>query len=558
MMLATETKTDMYPAATMETANASTEEAVYTNLPATRVAKPAGYPEDTYTPTNDFVALVRGDGQRIGPSKLLKVMAGDQFSFRVSSWYRLNGTTPSAPNSLLTNLVNVLATAIGGLPATKGSFSDLTSTNALNPGATSFVNTQSSYTTSRPKAFVNWVLLDEQFKYVSNGSGFEQVGADNAFTVHIRNNLNISKSGYLYIYVSNETPNVSVFFDNLQVTHIRGPLLEETHYYPFGLVMAGLSSRALSTSPENQTKYNGIEFLPDLEVNTYDAFYRELDGQIGKWWQIDPVTDGYEAFSPYASNYDNPITYSDPLGDEGGDEKKSSGCCQWLKDAADFAGGFVTGTALGLIDNLTGTNIRGQVAPAFRGTGAAGHGWNMGLNTADAAGVVIAAGEIISGGTGMAGAGGATLATAGAATPLTLPVATGSAALAAHGVYTGTNSINNLVNQNGRVNASSSSSNSSSGNSTKPRNAPEYNGTPNSSKIEAKDNTGKTTKYSTYGSNGVIKKQVQVSNGSARHGKTGATKKVPRYNINPQTGEKHMNGYEMKKAMPAETPPGKN
>jgi len=174
----------------METAEAGTEESIYANLPATRVALPAGYPADSYTPTNNFVCQVRGDGQRIGASKLLKVMAGDQFSFRVSSWYRLNGTTPGSPGSLLSSLVNVLAGAIGGLPGTKGSFAELTGSNALTPGATRFVNTQSSYTTSRPKAFVNWVLLDEQFRYVSTGSGFEQVGGDNAFTVHIRINLN--------------------------------------------------------------------------------------------------------------------------------------------------------------------------------------------------------------------------------------------------------------------------------------------------------------------------------------------------------------------------------
>ena len=96
--------------------------------------------------------------------------------------------------------------------------------------------------------------------------------------------------------------------------------------------MAGISSKALNDVPENKNKYNGIEKEDAFEIGIYDAQLRELDGQMGRWWQIDPKTENMEMWSPYASNYDNPITFMDPLGDE------PDGCCKWLRDAANWVG----------------------------------------------------------------------------------------------------------------------------------------------------------------------------------------------------------------------------
>lgn len=96
---------------------------------------------------------------------------------------------------------------------------------------------------TKPHAFLNWVLFDNQVNYVEASSGFLQVGADGVLTPMTLMNLPVTSSGYLYIYTRNATPNVAVFFDNLQVTHVRGPMLEEDHYYPFGLTMAGYQIR---------------------------------------------------------------------------------------------------------------------------------------------------------------------------------------------------------------------------------------------------------------------------------------------------------------------------
>lgn len=326
MVLTDEWSKYQYIPASMEDAIFSGEQEIYSNLPSTKAAKPSNYPYDPYTPVNDYVAKVQGNGNKMGPAIVLKVMAGDIVDVRVSSWYDLNGQNLSGP-SPITELANALANSIAGKSGGKATSTEITASGVSSNAASGFLGSQ-SYDPAKPKAYLNWVLLDEQFNIARSASnqvmgtgysGFDQVGSDLEFKTHTKN-LDIYKSGYIYIYVSNETPNIPVYFDNLQVTHTRGAISSEDHYYPFGLAMAGLKSKALGfADPGNKLKYNGKEeqnneFGDGVGLDWMDYGARMYDNQIGRWHHIDPHLEYYSNQSPYNYVMNMPLIATDPNG----------------------------------------------------------------------------------------------------------------------------------------------------------------------------------------------------------------------------------------------------
>lgn len=343
--LTEEQQQDLYPAATLETAGIATEQAYYNinsdnshvqstaSLPWYAGATNSTYannngipnpPDPTVNPgqTSNYLYRLNGvSGDRFGLGITLKVMAGDQVNIFAKSVWHSNGqaidNTSYGLSGVLHSFINIFAGGAAVAGATKGAVTGATLNGISDVTAplTSLLNSTPDPGTLTPKAYINWILFDEQFRPVADGHGFDPVEATADFVKsHSRTGIEMLKSGYLYVYCSNES-NQDVYFDNLQVTHTHGPLLEEKHFYPQGLLMAGISSRAfgkMSTAFGYQGKemQNG-EFNDGSGLEEYDFMARYYDPQLGRWHAQDPAG---QFATPYGAMSNNWPVYADPDG----------------------------------------------------------------------------------------------------------------------------------------------------------------------------------------------------------------------------------------------------
>lgn len=173
----------------------------------------------------------------------------------------------------------------------------------------------------------------EGFQYEKGGTGNVALVFFPHAEGYVNNTVVNGNNVYDYVY------NYKDHLGNIRVSYAWNnatsslKILEENHYFPFGLKHTKYNSNSYQFVPSPQGgynsgivgrtdnsrkvynyKYNGKELQEELGLNMYDYGARNFDPALGRWMNIDPLAEKYDNSSPFCYAASNPIFFIDPNG----------------------------------------------------------------------------------------------------------------------------------------------------------------------------------------------------------------------------------------------------
>lgn len=94
-----------------------------------------------------------------------------------------------------------------------------------------------------------------------------------------------------------------------------GTLLQENHYYPFGIQIEALTIHNAQCT--NNYLYNGKELQDNFGLDWYEYGFRMYDPQIGRFPSLDPKANEFAFVSPYNYAENEPVASIDLWGLQG-------------------------------------------------------------------------------------------------------------------------------------------------------------------------------------------------------------------------------------------------
>lgn len=309
--------------ATLETVNAGGEEGKFLYYNEAVKINHQIWDHTNLGGTSYATRLTGGNTDEIyGLTKTLSVMPGDKVNLEVYAKYLdpVSGHRSTALNNFIISILN------GTAP--QGTFVDGGAAGSIGDATFPIDGIDhSSETGEPPKAYLNYILFDRAMNTVldlgfqritTNSREYGQDASHDRLAFDGPNQILIKEPGYMYIYLSNENEtNVEVYFDDFRVEHIKSPVVQVDDYYPYGLPY---NSSRRENSSENSYLYNdGSERQDELAIDVDATEFRMYDPALGRWWQVDPLSDEDDLIdlSPYNYSYNNPVRYNDPKGDKG-------------------------------------------------------------------------------------------------------------------------------------------------------------------------------------------------------------------------------------------------
>lgn len=256
------------------------------------------------------------EGEQSGIARSLNVMPGDTIRAEVFAKY-LDPEKDQWTESL-TNLIAMIYSGVAS-PGTV-----LGEGNAGASGVPAFytglLNKNNEMTGLAPKAYLNYLVFDSNFRLLN--SGFERIteaareyGQDGPHE-RLATEIVITEPGYVYLYLSNENvmqggKSVDVYFDDFSVQHAKSPIIQINEYYPFGLTF---NNHQRDNVPAQRYLYNGKEAQGEFQLNWLDFGFRFYDAAIGRFTGVDPLAADYYWLTSYNYAENSPVANIDLWG----------------------------------------------------------------------------------------------------------------------------------------------------------------------------------------------------------------------------------------------------